>query len=128
MPGAVHRFELVLGVVQLHGLEHVVLVEPRMPGGFPQIETHHVRGIDQGIAALEVLIAHPVLDDLANHAALRVPEDQAGSGKLLDAEQVQFLAELAMVALLGLFEAVEVRFQFLGVEPGGAGNLRDPSC
>ena len=33
-------------------------------------------------------------------------EDQARSGQLLNAEQVEFFAELAVVAFLGFFELV----------------------
>ena len=36
-----------------------------------------------------------------------------GPGQLLDAEQIELLAELAMVALLGLFEPLEVLVELL---------------
>ena len=46
-----------------------------------------------------------------------MPEDEAGAGELLNGEQVELLAEQAMVALLGFFELVEVVVElFLGVE------------
>ena len=101
---AVHRLELVFGVVQLHGREHVLGVEIGVARGLPQIGARHVRRVDQRVAALQVLVAHPVFEMLANDAALRMEEDQAGPGQFLDAEQVQLLAQLAMVALLGFFE------------------------
>ena len=47
-------------------------------------------------------------------------EDEAGAGEFLDAEEVELLAELAVVALLGLFELVEVVVEVLGGEEGGA--------
>ena len=117
---AVHRLELILGVVQLHGLEHVVAVEIGVPGNLPQIAPHDVRRVDQRVAARQVLIAHPVFDDLANAAALGMEENQAGSGEFLDAEQVQLLAELAMIALLGFFQALQVGVLILLVEKRGA--------
>ena len=40
-------------------------------------------------------------------------EDQPRAGQFLDAEQVEFLAELAVVALLGLFDLLEVLFEVL---------------
>ena len=40
--------------------------------------------------------------------ALGMEENQPRPGQLLDAEQVQFLAQLAMVALLGLFQLVQM--------------------
>ena len=47
-------------------------------------------------------------------------EDQARPGQLLDAEQVQFLAQLAVVALLGFFQLIEVGIQVLLAEEGRA--------
>ena len=79
-------------------------VETRVAGGLPQIEARHVRRVDQRVAALQVLVAHPVFELLADDAALGMEEDQAGAGQFLDAEQVELLAELAVVALLGLFQ------------------------
>ncbi len=105
---AVHGLELILGVVQLHGLEHVVAIKIGVPGNLPQIAPHHVRRVDQRVAARQVLIAHPIFDDLADAPALGMPENQAGAGEFLDAEQVQLLAELAMIALLGFFQALQV--------------------
>ncbi len=45
---------------------------------------------------------------LRMRAALGMEEDQSGTGELLDAEQIQLLAELAMIALLGFFQALQV--------------------
>ena len=44
--------------------------------------------------------------------ALGMEEDQSRPGQLLDAEQVQLLAQLAMVAFLGLFELGQMLVQF----------------
>ncbi len=79
-------------------------VEIGVAGGLPQVEARHVRRVDQRIAALQVLVAHPVFELLADDAALGMEEDQARAGQFLNAEQVEFLAQLAVVALLGLFE------------------------
>ena len=49
-------------------------------------------------------------------------KDQPRPGKLLNAEEIEFLAELAVIALLGLFEFVQVFVEFLFCEPGGAVN------
>ncbi len=43
-------------------------------------------------------------------------EDQAGPGQLLNAEKIQLFAQLAMVALLGFFELVEVLVQIFLAE------------
>ncbi len=118
--GTVHGLELVFGVVQLHGLEHVVAVKIGVAGDLPQIAPHHVRRVDQRIAALQILVAHPVFDDLADAAALGMKEDQAGAGEFLDAEQIELLAELAVVALLGFFQLREVCVQIFLAEERGA--------
>src|SRR5204862_7443418 len=58
-----------------------------------------------------------------NHAvegpALRVPED-AADRLFLQMKQVEFAAELAMVAALGFLEPEQVLVEFLLVRPGGA--------
>ena len=120
MARTVHRFELVLGVVQFHGLEHVFGIVIRVAGDFPQVAPHDVRCVNERIAAGEILVPHPVFQQLANHAALGMEEDQAGTGEFLNAEKIQFLPQFAMVALLGFFEFVEVLVEFLLSEPGCA--------
>src|ERR1700722_7638047 len=78
-----------------------------------------MRRVDELIATTETLVAHPVFHDLANDCAFRVPEDEAGAGELLNAEQVELLAQDAMVAARGFFKAGEVRVEIL---------LREESC
>src|ERR1035441_8004977 len=117
---AVHRLELVIGVVPLDGREHVLRVEIGVAGGLPQVEARHVGGVDQRVAALQVLIAHPVFELFADDAALGMEEDESGAGEFLDAEEVKLLAQLAVVALLGLFDLFEVGVEILGGEEGGA--------
>src|SRR5271169_2888681 len=113
----VHRLHAVFRVVQFHGGEHVLRVVAGVAGGLPQVGAGDVRSEDQRVAAAEVLVAHPVFNLLADEAALGMPEDEAGAGELLNGEQVELLAEQAMVALLGLFELVEIVVElFLGVE------------
>src|SRR6185369_13305115 len=54
---------------------------------------------------------------LADEAALRVPEDEAGARVVRDREEVELLAETTVVAALGLLELVEVVVElFLGEE------------
>ena len=54
--------------------------------------------------------------------ALGMPEDEAGAGELLNAEQVELLAQHAMVALGRFFKPREVGVQILLREEGGAVN------
>src|SRR5262249_53031815 len=51
---------------------------------------------------------------------LRHPQDEAAADLLADGEQLELLAEQAVVALLGLFELVQVAVEVLLAEEGGA--------
>ena len=72
------------------------------------------------VAAADAFLAHPVFHGLADEAALGMPEDEAGAGDLLDGEEVELLAEDAVVARLDLFELLEVGVEVLRVEEGCA--------
>ena len=121
---AVHGFELVIGFFHFHGAEHAVLVKSGVAAGFPQVEAHDVRRKHQVVAALEQLLAQPVFHNFSNQAALGVPENEARAGFLLDAEEVQFDAELAVIAALGFFKTVQMFVQlFLREESHGVNAL-----
>ena len=79
-----------------------------------------MRRVDEQIAAAQALVAHPVFHDLADDGALGMPEDEAGAGELLNAEEVELLAEDAMVAARGFFKAREVRVEIFLREERGA--------
>ena len=113
----VHRFQVVPVVVQLHGREHVVRVEVEMPRRPPQPLAADVRGIDQFVAAREVLLLPEVLDDRAQPRALRVPENQPRSHLLLNREQVQLAPDPAMVAPLDFRQPFQVGGQLLLAVP-----------
>ena len=70
-----------------------------------------MRRVHQCVAALKILIAHPVFNLLADNAALGMEEDQPWPGEFLDAEQIQFLADLAVVAFLRFLNAGEIGVQ-----------------
>ena len=75
---------------------------------------------DVGEALLDVPLPDVVLHHPPDHAALGVEDDQAGAELLGEGVEVELAAELAVVALLGLLEPVEVlRERLLGL-PGGA--------
>ena len=75
--GAIHGLEAIFGVVELHGVEHVLRVVALVARGVEQLAARHVRRADQRVAAAQVLFAHPVFHLFADDAALRMPEDQA---------------------------------------------------
>src|SRR5258708_32498510 len=66
-----------------------------------------MRRVDQRVAALQVLLAHPVFHLFADDAALGMPEAQSRPRQFLDRKQIELLANHAMVALLRLFHLLE---------------------
>mmetsp|Transcript_16868 Transcript_16868/g.41828 ORF Transcript_16868/g.41828 Transcript_16868/m.41828 type:complete len:320 (+) Transcript_16868:702-1661(+) len=100
--GAVHRLELVVGALHLHLVEHALLVKVEVARGLPQVHRRHVRRVQQLVAALEVRLLPVSLEQAAHLRALGVPEDEAASRVLLDGEEVEVLADLAVVAPLRL--------------------------
>ena len=110
--GAVHRFEAILGVVELHGRVHVAGVKALVAADLPELAAHDVGSEDERVTAAEAFVAHPVFHDLADDAALGMPEDESGAGELLNAEEVELFAEDAMVAACGFFKAREVCVHF----------------
>lgn len=79
-----------------------------------------MRGVDELVALLLVPLAGVVLHDPADDAAARVEDGEAGADLVRDGEEVELVAELAVVALLGLGEEVEVGLQLLLRRPRGA--------
>src|SRR5262249_19188080 len=69
---------------------------------------------------LDVPLPDVVLHHPADHTALGVEDDQARAELLGEGVEVELAAELAMVALLGLLQLVEVRRQRVLALPPGA--------
>src|SRR5229473_1385857 len=80
-----------------------------MAGGFPQRLVENLRRVDFAVIAREPA-AHIGDQLLEDGPALRVPEHHAGAF-FLEVEQIEFAAELAMVALLGLLDLLEVSIE-----------------
>ncbi|MEY9489802.1 hypothetical protein RKD26_005596 [Streptomyces calvus] len=118
---AVHGLEVVVhALVELHGRVHAVGVPVQVARGLEELPLRRVRGVDELVALLLVAAARVVLHDPADDAALGVEDGEAGADLLRDGEQVQLAAELAVVALLGLGEELQVRLQLVLGRPGGA--------
>ena len=122
--GTVHGLELVFGFFDFDRAEHAVLVEIGVAAGLPEVQAHDVRSVDKVVAASEKFVAQPVFDDFADEAAFGMPEDEAGAGFVLDAEEFELGAKLAMIAALGFLEAMEIFVQlFFCKEAGGINAL-----
>ena len=123
VPGAVHRLGEQLFLFRGLDPEHVVPVVVVVPGGLEELVPVHVRRRHEDVVPPVQLLAEELLDLAPDDRAARVPEDQPGAGLLVDRDQVEVLAEAAVVPLLGLFEPRQMRLE-LGL--GGEGGAVDP--
>ena len=122
---AAQNLVIVIGVGNLVGNdEHVLAVFAPVPGGFPLLGVHQLRRFDFVIPAAINRAAHIGFKLAPDQIAFGVPED-AAVGLALQMEQVHFIAELAVVALGGLFEPEQMLVQLLLVEPAGAVNAAE---
>ncbi len=91
-----------------------------MPRDLVELELADVGREDLGVALLAQLLADEGLQLLADDGAVRGPEDQALADVLVDDEELQVPAELAVVAVLRLLDLLEVLGQLLLGREGGA--------
>ncbi len=129
---AVHRLEVVvlarlahgavLGqfLVDVHRGEHAVAVPVEMAGHLVEVTLRDVRGVHELVAGLDMPLAGVVLHLLADDAALGVEHREAGAELVGEAEQVELVAELAVITALGLGEQLEVALLRLRGLPRGA--------
>src|SRR5580704_9390024 len=113
MAGTVHGLELIVGFFDFDRAEHIFSVKVGMPRSFPKIEKHDMRSENEIVAALQQLVAKPVFYDGADQAAFGVPEDKARAGFVLNAEEVKFSAQFAVIASFGFLDAMQVFVEFL---------------
>src|ERR1700728_2420932 len=113
MAGTIHRLEAIFRIVKLHGVEHVLAVITLMSRSKKQLPPRHMRRVNQRVAALQILLAHPVFHLLADDPALGMPENQPRPGQLLNRKQIELLPQHAMVALLRLFHLLQVLVEIL---------------
>ena len=109
--GTVHRLQHepapVLGLVAGRlGRKHVFAIPVPMAGGLPQRLVENLRRVDLAVVARQAA-AHIGDQFLEDGPALRVPEHHAGA-LFLEVKQVEFAPELAVIALLGLLDLLQV--------------------
>ncbi len=124
---AVHRLHPIAHVLGLafagrHRGKLVLGIQGEVPGSQEQLLAGHVRRVDQLIAALE----NDVLDEAAqlevDHRPFGVPQDQPGTDVPLHREQVEVLADDAVIALAGFLEPPQVALEIVLREPGSPVN------
>ena len=90
-----------------------------MAGLFPEALVEDLRAAHFLVAVVAIDGAHVLLDFLPDRPALGVPEHQPG-GFVLHVEQVEMLAEAAMVAFFSFLEHVQIGVEVLLLGPGSA--------
>ncbi|MDF2806871.1 MAG: uncharacterized protein K0S43_1817 [Cellulosimicrobium sp.] len=122
---AVHRLEVVVLagaldvalvvelLVEVHGRVHPVRVPVEVARRVEQVRLGDVRRADERVARLDVPLARVLLHLHADRRAVGVEHGQARADLLREGEQVELVAEAAVVAALGLREAVEVRLELV---------------
>ena len=88
--------------------------------GLVQVDLADVGGVDGLVPTLDQLGLHESFQDTPDDGPLGHPEDQPPSDQWRDCEQAQLLADLAVIALPGLFELRQMGIEILLVEEGGA--------
>ena len=112
---AVHRLDAVALAVNL-GEIHVFPVVVVVPGTLPELLPEKTRSEDDVVPPLQVLLALELLDEVAEEGAPGVPDDHPRADIVGEGKKVELPAQLAVVPLLGLFQALKVL-----LEPGPVG-------
>ena len=115
--GAVHRLHSHFHVAS-ESLEHVLVVLVGVAGLDPQSLVHDFRSDHFEVATTVDLAADVVLEGVHHLGALRVPEHHARR-MVFDMVEVHFLTDLAVVALFGFFEELQVSFEAFLVGKAG---------
>ena len=92
----------------------------RVAGDAVQLLVGHMRREDELVPVFDQGLLQEILDDVTDAAPVRVPQHEAGSHLFLDREEVQALAQHAVVPLLRLLETMEVGAKLLLPEERGA--------
>ena len=85
-----------------------------------QILFREVWRADTQIAGLLFHLFGQFFQLLDHHAAVRQPQRQARAHFIIEHEDFQLLAQLAMIALLGFFQLMEIVLELLRILPGRA--------
>ena len=125
MEGAVHRFGVIILPVDVHRRVHRVLVIIEMARCLPQLFPSDMGGIEDVVTALPMALAPVLLDGRPDPGALRMPEDEAASDVLVEAEEIQLGPEPAMVPFLGFLDQQKIIVEgFLRRERGPVDALK----
>ena len=124
---AVHRLDREALLVDLREV-HVLAVVVPVAAGLPELGLEDRRRLDLGVVHVRELLAHGLLDAVDDDHAPGQEEREARA-EVVEVEELEVAAEAAVVAGLGLLQALEVGLEVLlvgergGVEPRELGVL-----
>ncbi len=95
-----------------------------MPGRAVQVQVADVRRDHRLIAVVELRLPQPAFQRVAQDRAIRLPERQALAHQRAEREQIQPLADDAVIALAGFFEQVDIVLELLRRLPSRAVDAR----
>ena len=121
MEGAVHRLDIVLRApIQLHWRVHAVAVIGQVTAAYEEIFLGEMGRAHLLIAGGVLHIPGQLLQLLDNDRAIWQPQGQPRPDLLVEDKNVQFTPQLAMVALFGLFQHLQVGVEIFLVAPSRA--------
>src|SRR5712691_10394392 len=88
-----------------------------MPRSLIDLLARDVRGVDERVAALVMQPSPPVLELFTDDREVGEPENETRAELLVDAEELELLAEDAMVAALNLLKSLQVIVELLLIRP-----------
>jgi hypothetical protein len=94
-----------------------------MAGDLEQLLAHDVRRVDEIVAVPQDEVTLVRLDLVADDGASRMPENESRTDALIGGEEIERVADDAMVATLRLLEAMQVGVELVLREPGSAVDL-----
>ena len=118
MAGAVHRLEHEEPFFAF-GDEHVLAVFRPVARALPQTLRHQERGLYFDITVFLDFSANVILDDTVDSPTIGVPENLTRIF-VVDMEEVEFTADLAVVALFRFDEHIEISLEVVRFFPGGS--------
>ena len=118
--GAVHRLEVVLDPLHLHGREHRLGVVRQVAAAHEHLVLADVGGAHLQVPGLALGLLRQPFQLLDQDRPLRLPQGQAGADLVVEEEQLQLAPETAVVPLLRLLQHAQVPVEGLAAGEGGA--------
>src|SRR4051794_34353874 len=122
MKGTVHRFDEIALAFQLHAAKQILAVVSEVARLLEQLLARHVGRVNRLVSTPPNLALDQIFQDLADDGALWVKERKARADQLVEREQVELLAQRAVIPLLGFLEPIEVFLEILLGREGGSVN------